>query len=301
MTRRRFVRHLGQGVSGAALCAMPLSIPGGSPRKRRVAVMADLHIGRRSDHRDGGEWLARGLEDIKRNLQPIHYGLTLGDITHRGDRKSLERYLALRDDSRIPRWYELAGNHEFKGNGMQHYQELVRDHSPYSVRDGNILWLFLSDEHPQVAGSITPDSLRWIEETVRLNEDKIIILCSHQPPPDTVRRSDEDRFCLHPKDKMKDLLTRLPIPLSLCGHEHHHPASAGNISRQYGTTVVNVASMTHSYGTASSESVVIELEEGSREALVRRRCHDKAGFRRSFELRVPLGKRVRLASDVCPG
>ena len=76
-----------------------------SNRKRRVLVMSDIHIGMTADGQDGATWLGRSLDDIKRNVEAIDYGLTLGDITHNGDSKSLRKYLALRDGSVVPRWF----------------------------------------------------------------------------------------------------------------------------------------------------------------------------------------------------
>jgi predicted phosphodiesterase len=299
ITRRDFVRQVGLGVAGVgAFPALPFERTESAPRMRRVVVMSDIHVGRRADGLDGAGWLSCGFDDLERNLEPIDYGMTLGDITHHGDRASLTKYLEMRDRSAIPRWFELAGNHEYWGRGIRHYQSLVGPADPYCVVDGNIAWVLLSDERNHPAGSITNSSYRWLSETMERHRDKIIVFCSHQPPANTVRRSDQDMFCLHPRDKVRDLFSRLPIALSLSGHEHHRPYSKGNIARKGGTTFINVASMTHAYGTGSSASLVLELEEGATEAVARRRNHDRARFSTDFEVRIPLGKRIELASDV---
>lgn len=295
MTRRCFGRRAALGTLGTGVC---LGLPGllpAVPVKRRVAVMSDIHIGLRSDDRDGEGWLAATLEDLEEHAETIHYGLTLGDITHHGDRASLKRYLSLRAESRIPRWYELAGNHEHRGGGIRHYRDLIGDTAPYCVIDGNVAWFFLSDERARIPGNMTDRSYRWLRENIALHREKIVVLCSHQIPPNTIRRSSEDIFCIHPRKKVTELFSDFPIDLSLCGHEHHRPYSKGSMARLDGTSYINVASVSHAYGTGTSASTILELEDGSDEIVVRRRHHDRAEFLGEFRTNVPLSKRIRLS------
>ncbi len=257
--------------------------------------MSDIHIGKRSDNRDGESWLAESLEDLEENVGTIHYGLTLGDISHHGDRRSLKRYLRLRDESHIRRWYELAGNHEHRDGGIHNYRDLVGDTKPYCLIDGNIAWFFLSDERERIPGNMTNKSYRWLRNNIERHREKIIIFCSHQMPPNTIGRSNENIFCIHPREKVNNLFSDLPIDLSLCGHEHHKPYSSKSMTRLDGTTYINVASVSHAYGTGTSASMILDFEEGSNEILVRRRDHDKTAFQEEFRLKVPLSKRIRLS------
>ena len=75
--------------------------------------MSDIHIGRKENGLDGAEWLSQALLDLEKNVDPINYGITLGDITQNGDHNSLAKYVELRNRSSISQWFELAGNHEY--------------------------------------------------------------------------------------------------------------------------------------------------------------------------------------------
>jgi hypothetical protein len=258
--------------------------------------MSDLHLGYRSRGLDGARWFARALDDLDRNVRSIDYALTLGDITHDGDRGSLSRYLELRDRSTITDWFELAGNHEHHRGGIAHYQELVGSSAPYLHIDGNMVWLFVSDDNKHCSGIVSEHSREWLHERLARHRDKVIILCTHQPPPDTVRRSDEHYFSLHPHGAVTEILERYPIALHVCGHEHHRPYGRGCISEGGETPVINVASINHAYETGDSGSMILEIEDGGKEIIARRRNHDRHRYRQRFEVRIPLRTRVSLTS-----
>lgn len=229
-TRRRF---LGQAVAGAVAAGTMVTTPALAvlrPRVRRIAVMSDLHIGIKSRGIDGAQWLTRAIDDLNRNLGSIDYGLTLGDITHDGDRRSLIEYLELRDKSRVPRWFELAGNHDHHRDGIANYGDLVRAPASYTFIDGNVAWIFVSAENNACPGDMSRASLRWLREQLAEHQDKVIILCSHQLPPHTVRRSNEYIFSMQPRNEIAGILESHPIALHLCGHEHHSPYSSGCIA-----------------------------------------------------------------------
>jgi hypothetical protein len=260
--------------------------------------MSDIHAGYRSRGLDGAQWLARAIDDLDRNLRAIDYGLTLGDITHSGDRRSLRRYLDLRDKSGVPRWLELAGNHEHHHGGIAHYRELVGEPAPALHLDGNIAWILVSDEDKHCPGELSRSSREWLRKTLEQHRDKVIILCSHQPPPRTVRRSDERIFSLRPRGAIAEIIERHPIALHLCGHEHHRPYGSDCIAASHGTVVINVASINHAYDTDESASVLLEIEDDAKQIVARRRSHDRRAFRRRYEIRVPLPTRISLDSPV---
>ncbi len=294
ISRRRLLKSMTGGLAATyAWGALPVFAR--SSLRRQVVVMSDLHIGRTEDGRDGEEWLARALADIKENLGPISYGLTLGDISQNGDSKSILKYIRLRDASSIPRWFELAGNHEYYSNGIGHYTSLIRGTDPYLFMDGNIVYFFISDQVSSRQGDMTDKAWRWLKENIEQYRDKIIIVCSHQLPANTIRRSREDVFCLHPKEKVEDLLATGLVDLWLCGHEHHSPYSKGCFVRLGNTTVINVASMSHAYGTTRSESTLLEFEENARHILARRRVHDTKSFSDEFMIEIPVRNPVCLS------
>ncbi len=292
IARRRFLKRMGLGVIAAsAFGASPL-LAQSSSSIRRVLVMSDIHIGLTADNLDGSEWFSRALAELKKNVAPLSYALTLGDITQNGDRDSLNKYLGLREKSSIQRWFELAGNHEYYRNGISNYTDLVRSTKPYHVIDGNIAWFFISDEKNSRPGNITDSSYAWLKKTIALHRDKVLIVCSHQLPSNTIRSSDEDVFCLHPKEKVADILETYPIDLWLCGHEHHKPYSDASITRKNNTTFINVASMSHAYGSGMSESFILEFKTNAKKILARRRTHDSQSFSEKFDVEIPVRSEI---------
>lgn len=294
MKRRSFIINFGFAAAGTAFWPMrSLSAPASSPT-RRVAVFSDIHIGKTWSGLDGAQWFDRALSDIDRNVGKVDYAMSLGDITHEGDRESLLRYTSTCKQSPIPSWFELAGNHDHRNRGIRNYRRLLRSPRPYVHLDGNIAWFLVSTESADGSGRISPKNIRWLERSLTRHSDKVCILCTHQPPYRTLRRSNEDQFCLHPRWRLRNLVRHKHIDLLLCGHEHHEPYSARCIGSLGGTTLINAASTNHAYSTGSSESVILEMEEGAKVIRVRRRCHDKEVYAREFEVEVPLKDPISL-------
>jgi predicted MPP superfamily phosphohydrolase len=272
----------------------------GAARTRRVVAMSDLHIGLVDDGHDGAYWLERALADLDTNVPSIDYGLVLGDITHNGTAENLKKYIRLCDASRIPDWYELAGNHEYYGDNIGQYQSLIRSTEPYAKVDGNLIFLFLSDMEESRSGQWTPAACDWLEEQLRMHRDKVIVVCSHQLVPNTVRKSDEAPFCLNPAPRIKKMLAEHPIDLWLCGHEHHTPYTATKIARHGNTTFINIASLSHAYGTGASGSIIMDFTEGATSIRIRRRSHDDQTYPAAYDVSVPLRTPCRLGPATVP-
>lgn len=291
LSRKSFLLRLGASLA-LANSQRPPSLLAAEPTAhptRFVFAMSDLHIGNAHDGLDGSDSLALAFDDLRHHaIGPISYGLMLGDVSQHGDRASVEKYVALRNAGPVPHWFELAGNHDHNNSGIAHFEALVRSTAPHLFLDGNIAWIFLSDEKSSRQGEITPETLKWLSQTLGELDGKNVIVCSHQLVADTVRHSDEDSYCLFPKEKVVDLLQRFPVDLWLCGHEHHGPYSRACCSRKGNTTFLNIASMSRLYNTGASESFVLELADGARELVARRRNHETASYVPAFEFRIPL-------------
>lgn len=281
---------MGQGaVAAGVLGAVPLLADTDKPSgMRRVLVLSDLHIGRKKEILDGAVWFSRALEDIRKNVGSVSYAVTLGDISQHGRAESIRKYLDVRKKSAIPKWFELAGNHEYRYGGIKNYVTLVRNTDPYLFIDGNIVWFFISDEKGGRQGDITDSTVAWLKKNLALNKDKVLIVCSHQIPADTINKSDKGAYCIHPKEKIADILATRPIDLWLCGHEHHGPYVAANRKRKNNTTFINVASMSHAYGTKKSQSFILEFKQNEKKIMARRRTHDDQCYTPAFDMAIPL-------------
>jgi len=287
-SRRQFQKLAGAAACGTAFVPALLSASPEEQVDRRVFAMSDLHIGKIADGRDGAEWLQLALADVAANIPDIAYGLTLGDITQNGDVEGLDSYLGQTRGHRIPKWFELAGNHEYYHGNIGNYTSMVRSTAPLLHLDGNVAWFFLSDGKESRQGDLTDATLAWLKAGLTEHRDKIIVVCSHQLVANTVRLSHKPPFQLHPIDKLQEILDSCPIDLWMFGHEHHSPYAKDKIVRKNNTTFINVASMSHAYGTKGSGSVILDFKNGARELRMRRRDHDHHRFMKEFEVAIPL-------------
>lgn len=294
MTRRDCLKHITAGGVALGLAGAVPAFEQGNPGKRRVLVLSDTHIGLKADGLDGGEWLARAFKELKDNKVPIDYAMALGDISHGATEEALKTYVELRDNSGIAVWFEVAGNHEYHGGTCEHYEKLVRSTKPYGHIDGNLAWFFISDEEPGVPGNLSDESFAWLKKNVAEHQDKVVIVCSHQLVNDTIRQSTNKSRFIHPKEKIASLLAEHRVDLWMCGHEHHRPYSKEEHTRKNGTTFLNVASMSHAYGSKQSQSFVLEFAEGAKRIVARRRVHDTQRFDKDYEIVVPLDRPIAL-------
>ncbi len=293
--RRQFQKFAGVVACETAFVPALLSASPEEQVDRRVLAMSDLHIGKVDDGRDGAEWLQRALADVAENIPDIDFGLTLGDIAQNGDVEGIGFYLSQTRGHRIPKWFELAGNHEYYHGNIGNYTSMIRSTDPLLHLDGNVAWFFLSDEKESREGNLSAATLAWLEKGLSRHRGKNIVVCSHQLVANTVRRSDDPLFQLHPVDGLQKILENHSVDLWMCGHEHHHhPYTREKIVRENGTTFVNVASINHAYGTTQSGSVVLDFKNGAREIRLRRRDHDHRRYLDAFETSVPLRVACRL-------
>lgn len=292
--RRQFLKMSAGALTFGALRSQAADAAD-QPATRRLWFLSDLHCGHAADGKDGAGWFSGACEDLKANKIDIHRAFTLGDLTHHGDEEQLKSYLQVRSSSGIAKWDELAGNHEYEKNkSIAAYEKLIRSIQPYSVIEGNVLTIMLSDEKGGVEGNLSEDTCLWLENELAKHQDKVTIVCSHQLVKSTVLASEQKARHLHPADRIQDIIAKSKIDLWLCGHEHHSPYSAKHIVRRDQTTYINVASMNHAYGTGSSQSAVMELVPGGSELVIRRRDHDKQQYLPGYEVKVPLRGAIEL-------
>jgi len=293
--RRDFLKMSAGALTFGALRSQAADVAD-HPSTQRFWFLSDLHCGHSEDGKDGAGWFTEACEDLKANRIAVDRAFALGDLTHHGSEEQLNNYLRVRASSGIARWSELAGNHEYaKNQSIASYEKLVRSIQPYSVLDGNVLVIMLSDEKGGVEGNLSENTCVWLENELAKHQDKVTIVCSHQLVKGTVVASEQKARHLHPADRIQDIIAKSKIDLWLCGHEHHTPYTPKHIFRRDQTTYINVASMNHAYGTKSSQSSVMELDPGGRELVIRRRDHDKRMFLPEYEVRVPLRVGIELS------
>jgi hypothetical protein len=291
--RREFIKMTAGAAAIGALGTQPSAAAVGS-KIRKVWVLSDLHSGYVEGGKDGAEWFALACKDMQSDHADIAYAMTLGDITHGGNEEQLKNYITARDASGIKTWYEVAGNHEYHDGKADSYKHLIRSTDPYSVSDGNLAWIFLSDEKAGVPGELTPASCDWLDSELAKHKGKNIIVCSHQGVKDTTVKTDKPDRHIQPADRIAANIAKSDIALWMSGHEHHAPYTAKHIARVGETAYINVASMSHAYKTGSSQSCLLEFQPGAKQIIARRREHDTQKFMPEFEVKIPLRHPIEL-------
>jgi predicted MPP superfamily phosphohydrolase len=246
--------------------------------ERRVWLWADSHNGLPKGGKDGAQWAELSLREMQKNLPPPDYTLVLGDITHRYKPEEFRAYHRLRAMSGWPRWYELAGNHDFNGTTSGDYQRYVRSEERYVLVDGNLAWIFVSAERGMSDGIVRPPTRRWLPEVLAKHQDKNVIVCTHQLVEDTLRDSDHDGAVLHPTEWIAQLLKDHRIDVWLCGHEHGPKRDRRQIRRIGRTMFINVASLSHAYGTQACNSFMFRMTAGTRRVEALCRHHDRERY-----------------------
>jgi predicted phosphodiesterase len=268
---------------------------------RCVWAFSDMHAGnatKAAGNVDGAEWLQRACTDLKTNSIHVDYTLVLGDITAGGLVSELDSYRKVCIQNGMTTRFELAGNHEYAKDGKMAYAEKIRPAKPYCVVDGNIAWFFLSDEKPGVPGDLSETTLRWLDQKLTEEKDKIIIICSHQLVYDTVKTSTKGSMFLNPAEQVKELLAKHHVDVWLSGHEHHSPWTEESMIKKDETWFINVASLSYAYNTGESQSFLLEFTEGDQQIKVRRRIHDKGIFAEKGTFVIPLQRAIKLGTPV---
>jgi predicted MPP superfamily phosphohydrolase len=262
-----------------------------APKKRKVWAWADAHIGREIDGRDGGDWARLSYADMKRNVPGVDYGLVLGDVSNRAAEEEFEQYAKLRASSGVVPWFEIVGNHDHRGLGTGLYQQYVRPEERYVVLDGSLAWIMVSAERGSARGLLKPRTQTWLKKVLAKHADKNIIICSHQLVANTLRRTESKPTSwriLFPRPFVTKLRRERRIDAWLGGHEHGPPRDGTMAKRCGRTTFINVASLSHVYGTEACHSFVLEMSAGSRTIKARCRDHEQQRFINKFSITIPL-------------
>lgn len=277
---------------------MPLFADEANSPEKHIWLWSDAHISRDVGGKDGSAWLQMAIDDTVKALPQPAYTLVLGDLTHGGSEEHLAAYAGIRSKAqtkhKMKPWYEIVGNHDWKGVEAGHYAKLVRPERSYCLEDGNLLWILISAERAWSRGIISGKKQAWMEKIIGANQDKNIIVCSHQTVANTVRytnpkgKYDIGRI-LQPVDWIRKLLRKYRIDAWLSGHEHRSRRDHNMIRRVGHTTFINIASVSHVYNTKASHSFMMTLSPGAREIKARCREHDTQRFlQQRFSTTIPM-------------
>ena len=273
-----------------------------------IVIASDIHIG----YQGATASMESFVTDVAQNLKPKDV-FCLGDLVHNATLEEYRVYRELRDRLSVP-VRECVGNHEHapnlsnEENLTRFREELGYDTHFYSHLLGNNIFILLCDERQKnlpaglsYAGYMEPEQVAWFEDTVKTNQDKNVIVLSHQSPKGTTIMSEQPNMQMHPTDEIDRILNTYRVDLWFSGHAHccpgfdHKTGHKDMFVTRGPTTFVQVASVSK-LGTNKTQSRLVSLVEGSQEVLIRSRDHDAQAFDESLDVVVSLFHPVAMAT-----
>ncbi len=224
--------------------------------------------------------LEKAIDDVNTRLSFAKIAIVAGDIVHhRQSENDFKWYLAARKKSKVPHWYEIAGNHDMKDE--KNYRKYIGDTLHYSVEVGNALILFMSDEDRFPPQKISDETFRWWKKKVEENQDRIIITVTHA----YLEQSRLFGYMIDSRniggsERFADVLKRNRVDIWICGHTHlpSYMNDKWRIAPELGGTLfVNVSAIRKSFLNAIESNFII-LKKGRADTLVRTRNHEKGKF-----------------------
>jgi 3',5'-cyclic AMP phosphodiesterase CpdA len=239
--------------------------------------------------------LERAIDDVNARAPYAKIAVVAGDIVHhRKSEHDFRWYLEARKKSKVPHWYEIAGNHDMKDE--MNYRKYIGNNLHYSVEVGNAIILLMSDEDRFPAQKISDETFRWWKKKVEQNQDRIIITVTHA----YLEQSRLFGYMIDSRNiggsaRFADVLKRNRVDLWICGHTHL-PSFMNDKWRVApelgGTFFVNVSAIRKSF-INNIESNFIILKKGRDNVLVRTRNHEKGRYLSSRDIFLKLGKKFQ--------
>lgn len=194
-----------------------LSYPFSGASKLKIWFISDIHV---TNSDASGDNFRAAIVDIDRVEKP-DYVFVVGDIG------GIDTYLSLRSESRVSaeNWYELAGNHELSArnpiNADNFKNKLGYLDLSYTLKIDNMYFIFLGDEG-MVETELTPSQRKWLEDQLKANSDKnIIVLCHYAIYNTTLKTSDAQTTAfVTPVADIQQILDTYQIDMWLHGHVH---------------------------------------------------------------------------------
>ena len=239
--------------------------------------------------------LEQAIDDVNARAPYAKIAVVAGDIVHhRESERDFIWYLGARKKSKVPHWYEIAGNHDMKDE--KNYRKYIGNSLHYSVEAGNAIILFMSDEDRFPAQKISDETFRWWKKKVEENQDRIIITVTHA----YLEQSRLFGYMIDSRNiggsaRFADVLKKNRVDIWICGHTHlpSYMNDKWRIAPELGGTLfINVSAIRKSF-LNSIESNFIILKKGRDQALVRTRNHEKGRYLSSRDILHKLGKKFQ--------
>jgi hypothetical protein len=202
-----------------------------------------------------------------------------GDLVHRLDSQNYWNWMKeLRAQTKIPLWYEIAGNHDL--NDPASYARNSGKPRHYAVRCGNILFIFLSDEIRSAVTDISDGAFEWWKDLVVNNQDSIIVTVTHAALPQSGLISTVNwTMSIEKPDRFWNVIKKYSVDVWLSGHSHLPNYLAIKSTEPEGcrTLFLDVSSIHKNVGSPI-ESWILVFRDGSRTFQCVPRNHEEGEF-----------------------
>lgn len=295
ISRREFLSRAATAGIGLLLSPAVGKAISFEPGDYYVVIGSDPHIG----YSGATDFMESFVADVVQNLKPNEV-FCLGDLIHNATSSEYQKYREFRDSLSVP-VRECTGNHDHapgmsnEDNLARFREELGYDSHFYSYSLGNNVFIFLSDDRQKnlpaglsYSGYMEADQVAWFEGTVKANQDKNVIVLSHQSPKGTTVMSEDPNMQMLPTDEIERILNTYRVDLWFSAHAHsgfdHKSAHKEMFATVGSTTFVQVASICECYNTNRVQSRFVSFTEGSKDVLVRSRDHETQEFDESLDV-----------------
>ena len=246
-----------------------------SGEKVKILFGSDSHIGAGAAYNTSYH---RFINDVNNNITPDAIFL-LGDLTNGGVNwqrwawKNQTDNIAdagLRDNNT----FAILGNHDMSSTSWRsiwNQWKAVLGYNPnWTVQIGNILFIGISTQGYEVRGEATDDLINWVNDTIKSNTDKNIILLSHHPPSNTTCRSDteDESWKIADDTKLKGMLywQRQNVSMWFHGHIHASDGIADSVVNWNGVTIADISAIECQMSPSLIESYLLNMTVGSNTA-----------------------------------
>lgn len=235
----------------------------------------------------------QAIEDVNDYTGRVTLAVIAGDLLRsRSKGPAFEWFLTQRNRSKVPYWYEIAGNHDVRSGDI--FYQYFPNPLFYGVEIGNITILLLSDQSVASKTEISDEAFFWWRKQVEENQDRIIVTVTHAHLRNSglLGAAIKSRR-IEGSGRFERVLRGSRVALWVSGHSHLPHGLAGTISireKLRGTCFVNVSSI-DSGAFMDSQSRFFIFSEDSDIVWIRSRNHTTKRFEPSLDYPVLLEKR----------
>jgi 3',5'-cyclic-AMP phosphodiesterase len=194
-----------------------------------LAQLSDLHLGAAWEGVDPTPRLERAIEAVRSLPNPVDAIVVSGDLSDDGSEESyrLARELLSRFEAPV---HVLPGNHDDRARLRQAFDLPGEGDDPidYSAEVGELRLVVLDSNVPgQDPGAFESTQLRWLDEELGRNDERLALLVMHHSPlPTGIPEWDEINLVPAEREALAAVVARHPqLRAIAAGHLHRTAAS----------------------------------------------------------------------------